>query len=186
MEVDGAPVARVLPPDFRLRTVDLSASARDEAVAAADGVLGELFAAPFDLERGPVFRAALVRVANDEHRFGFSVHHIVSDGWSLGILFSELASLYAAYARGEASPLPELAVQYGDYAAWQRGWIRGEVLARQLSYWSGVLKGVPPLLARNVLGLVLRARRGAGGRAPHELPEPRAHARERRRPPRPR
>ena len=148
VEVDGAPVARVLPPDFRLRTVDLADAQpdRDEAVAEADRILGELFATPFDLERGPVFRAALVRLEDDEHRFAFSVHHIVSDGWSLGILFSELAALYSAYARGEPSPLAELPVQYGDYAAWQRGWIRGDVLARQLAYWSGVLKGVPPLL----------------------------------------
>ncbi|MFL5383051.1 MAG: amino acid adenylation domain-containing protein, partial [Longimicrobiaceae bacterium] len=124
-------------------------SARERAAAtddAADSILRALFTEPFDLARGPLFRAVLVRVAEDEHRFAFSLHHVVSDGWSLGILFSELAALYAAFARGEPSPLPALPVQYGDFAAWQRSWLRGEVLERQLAYWRETLSGTPPLL----------------------------------------
>jgi amino acid adenylation domain-containing protein len=138
VEVDGAPVARILDPRFRLRVLD--------APADADGALAAFFAEPIDLARGPVFCAILVRVGAEEHRFAFHVHHIVSDGWSLGVLFAELAALYGAYARGEPSPLPPLAVQYADYAAWQRGWLRGEVLARQLAYWGDALRGAPPLI----------------------------------------
>ena len=74
------------------------------------------------------------------------MHHIVSDGWSMGVLYRELSVLYEAYANGRPSPLPELPIQYADYAVWQRQWLQGEVLERQLSYWKKQLAGIPAVL----------------------------------------
>src|SRR6185436_2275926 len=73
-------------------------------------------------------------------------HHVIADGWSLDLLWRELAALYGAFSRGEHPPLAEPPVQYGDFAAWQRAWLRGEVLERQLAYWRRALRGAPPLL----------------------------------------
>jgi len=144
--VDGAPVQRVLPPAFHLPQHDLSTLGEEDRRRAAEQRMRELFATPFRVEREPMFRAALVRLDADEHWFGFSMHHVVSDGWSLGVFFSELSALYTAFVGGRASPLPGLPVQYADYAAWQRGWLAGSVLERQLAYWRGQLAGAPPLL----------------------------------------
>jgi amino acid adenylation domain-containing protein len=96
---------------------------------------------PFDLERGPLLRATLVRLADEEHVLLLCMHHIISDGWSMGVLFRELFTLYES-----ASPLPPLAVQYADFAVWQRGWLQGEVLRRQLAWWRERLGGAPPTL----------------------------------------
>ncbi|HSU13619.1 non-ribosomal peptide synthetase, partial [Longimicrobium sp.] len=96
---------------------------------------------PFDLERGPLLRATLVRLADEEHVLLLCMHHIISDGWSMGVLFRELFTLYES-----ASPLPPLAVQYADFAVWQRGWLQGEVLRRQLAWWRERLGGAPPVL----------------------------------------
>jgi amino acid adenylation domain-containing protein len=101
---------------------------------------------PFDLVRGPVWRALLLRLGEEDHAMLVTLHHIASDGWSLGILMRELATLYGAFVEGRPSPLPELEIQYPDYATWQRGWLRGEELAAQLDYWRKRLKGAPPLL----------------------------------------
>ncbi|MEA2690743.1 MAG: hypothetical protein QOJ16_130, partial [Acidobacteriota bacterium] len=101
---------------------------------------------PFDLGRGPLFRAILYRFAPDDHLLLFCLHHSVSDGNSSHVLLRELLTLYAAFSRGEESPLPELPVQYADYAAWQRAWFRGEVLAAQIAYWRQQLAGAPPVL----------------------------------------
>ncbi|WP_217578901.1 non-ribosomal peptide synthetase, partial [Mesorhizobium sp. GbtcB19] len=106
----------------------------------------EEFAAPFDLERGPLVRARLIRVADTEHVLLVTQHHIVSDGWSIGILLREIGSLYAAFARGEESPLAELALQYPDYAVWQRQWLSGERQARQARYWRDALQDAPVVL----------------------------------------
>ncbi|MFP5284300.1 MAG: non-ribosomal peptide synthetase, partial [Thermoanaerobaculia bacterium] len=98
------------------------------------------------LSRGPLLRALLLRLGADEHVLVWNVHHIVTDGWSLGILVEELSSLYGAFSRGLPSPLPELPIQYVDYAAWQRRWLAGETLARELSFWKETLAGAPPSL----------------------------------------
>jgi hypothetical protein len=87
-------------------------------------------ARPFDLSRGPLVRAHLVRLGAEEHLALFNLHHIVADGWSLGVLVQELGALYPAFAAGRPSPLPALPVQYADYAAWQRQWLHGERLER--------------------------------------------------------
>jgi amino acid adenylation domain-containing protein len=101
---------------------------------------------PFDLSTGPLVRARLLRHSTDEHVLLLSLHHIVSDGWSMGVLVREVAALYEAYAIGAESPLKELNLQYGDYALWQREWLQGEVLDQQLAYWRRQLAGVPPVL----------------------------------------
>ena len=90
---------------------------------------------PFDLERGPLVRVKLLRLGEQEHVLLVTMHHIVSDGWSMGIMVREFGQLYGAYAKGEESPLAELKMQYADYAVWQREWLQGEVLEEQLGYW---------------------------------------------------
>ena len=100
---------------------------------------------PFDLAVGPLIRASLIRVGEREHIVAVTIHHIVSDGWSVGVLIREVAALYDAFRAGKTSPLPDPVLQYADYAAWQRGWLRGEALDLQLDYWKGRLGGVPHL-----------------------------------------
>jgi amino acid adenylation domain-containing protein/non-ribosomal peptide synthase protein (TIGR01720 family) len=113
----------------------------DEAlrIAAADA------REPFDLTLGPLMRARLFRTGDREHLLYYNVHHIAYDGWSVGIFARELATIYDAFAAGIPSPLPELQVQYLDFALWQREWLSGEVLARQLAYWRRQLASMPPL-----------------------------------------
>ena len=145
--VDGVPVQRVAAElSVDLAPVDLSNLSGDADGEAYAKVAREHAAHPFDLERGPLFIAALVKLDADDHVLLLNLHHVVSDGWSLGVLADELSALYGAFARGEASPLPDLPIQYADYALWQRGWLRGEVLERQLGYWREKLSGAPPLL----------------------------------------
>ncbi|HEX2092144.1 MAG TPA: amino acid adenylation domain-containing protein, partial [Longimicrobiaceae bacterium] len=103
-------------------------------------------ATPFDLARGPLLRTELLRMGEGEHVLVWGVHHIVSDGWSMGVLYRDLFALYDAFSRGEPSPLPPLPVQYADFAVWQRGWLAGDVLRQQLDWWRGRLSGAPPLL----------------------------------------
>ena len=92
-------------------------------------------------DSGPLVRVQLLRLGEAEHVLLFTLHHIISDGWSTGILVREVAALYEAYREGRESPLPELALQYADYAVWQREWLQGEVLEQQLAYWRQQLGG---------------------------------------------
>jgi amino acid adenylation domain-containing protein len=100
---------------------------------------------PFDLARGPLLRARLIKIAPDHHLLTVVMHHTVSDGWSIGVLIVEAGRIYDAFSKGQPSPLPELTVQYADYAVWQRGWLKGEVLDAQLAYWRESLAGLPAL-----------------------------------------
>ncbi|MDZ4343688.1 MAG: amino acid adenylation domain-containing protein [Candidatus Binatia bacterium] len=100
---------------------------------------------PFDLSRGPLVRATVIRLGEDDHVLVLTMHHIVSDGWSMGVLYRELSVLYQAFSNSQPSPLPDLPIQYGDYAVWQREWLMGEELERQISYWKKQLEGVSPL-----------------------------------------
>ncbi|MGZ3457140.1 MAG: MupA/Atu3671 family FMN-dependent luciferase-like monooxygenase, partial [Archangium sp.] len=100
---------------------------------------------PFDLSRGPVMRALLIRISETDHFLQLTLHHIVSDAWSSTVLYGELGMLYEAFLAGRPSPLPELPVQYADYAVWQRGWLGGQALESQLAYWKKQLAGVPVL-----------------------------------------
>nr|WP_256261391.1 non-ribosomal peptide synthetase [Pseudomonas gingeri] len=100
----------------------------------------------FDLVHGPLIRACLLQLDEDQHVLALTVHHIVADGWSMGVLVRELMALYPALRQGLADPLPALAIQYGDYAAWQRRWLEGERLQRQVAYWRETLADAPTLL----------------------------------------
>ncbi|HEV3050216.1 MAG TPA: FkbM family methyltransferase, partial [Longimicrobium sp.] len=146
-EVDGSPVQVIAPfGGFSLPVEDLSGLGEADREAAVGRRAGEEARRGFDLATGPLFRAALLRLGAEEHVLLLSMHHIVSDGWSMGVLFRELSALYAAYREGGESPLPELAVQYADYAVWQREQLAGEVLDRQLAYWKARLADAPALL----------------------------------------
>ncbi|MFL6286655.1 MAG: non-ribosomal peptide synthetase, partial [Pyrinomonadaceae bacterium] len=129
-----------------LPVTDLSHLAEAEREAEATRLAGEEARLPFDLSRGPLLRAQLLRLGEEEHVALLTMHHIVSDGWSMGVLVREVAALYEAYSEGRESPLAELPVQYADYAVWQRGWLQGEVLDRQMSYWREQLGGALPIL----------------------------------------
>src|SRR5262249_28731674 len=101
---------------------------------------------PFDLSEGPLFRSKLVRLGDEDHILLLTIHHIVSDGWSMGVLQRELSVLYRAFINGQPCHLSDLPIQYGDYAIWQREWLKGDELERQLSYWKQQLEGIPPVL----------------------------------------
>ena len=103
-------------------------------------------ARPFDLERGPLLRVSLLRLAEDDHVLVLVQHHIVSDGWSMQVMVEELVQLYAAYSQGLDVVLPALPIQYADYALWQRSWMEAGEKERQLAYWTGLLGGEQPVL----------------------------------------
>ncbi|MGE5305217.1 MAG: condensation domain-containing protein, partial [Alphaproteobacteria bacterium] len=128
-----------------LPIIDLTECAKADLEAELGRRLREEVERPFDLTRDMMLRAMLVKVGLREHVLLLVTHHIASDGWSTGILWQELAALYGAFLKGEPSPLAELPIQYADYAVWQRQWLQGEVLERQLSYWKGQLSGISVL-----------------------------------------
>jgi non-ribosomal peptide synthetase component F len=101
---------------------------------------------PFDLSNGPLFRARLVQLEPEEYLLMFTMHHIISDGWSVGVLVREVTSLYQAFIKGETSPLRELSIQYADFSIWQREYLAGKVADDELTYWKTQLAGAPPLL----------------------------------------
>jgi hypothetical protein len=152
--VDGQPVQVMVPAlTLSIPTVDLSALLEESREAEVRRLAIEEAQRPFDLAVGPLLRVRLLdlggcaETGEPEQVLLFTLHHIVSDGWSEDILVREFAVLYEAFSQGQASPLPELPIQYADYAMWQRGWLQGEVLERQLSYWRGQLAGAPAVLA---------------------------------------
>jgi len=145
---DGEPVQVIAEQvEFELPVTDLSALPESEREQAARRLAAEEAETSFDLSTGPLVRARLLRLAEAEHVALFTMHHIVSDGWSVGVLIKEVSQLYEAYSRGEESPLAELPIQYADYAVWQREWLTGEVLDKQLQYWREQLAGAPETLA---------------------------------------
>src|SRR5262249_37334087 len=143
---EGRPVQVIDPPgEIELPIIDLSdlaESFRDEQVRI---VASEQAARHFDLERGPVWRAELLRLASKDHVLLLNIHHVASDGWSTGILIKEFTTLYEGYREGLEVALPELAIQYADYAAWQREWLQGERLEEQIEHWRRQLAGAPLL-----------------------------------------
>ncbi len=166
LDLEGRPVQRVQPAaPVPLPVDDLSSlpgAAREaEARRLTDAETGT----PFDLARGPMLRARLLRLGEREHVLVMVTHHIAFDG-SVGIFFRELSALYAAFARGWASPLPEPPIQYADFAAWQRERLQGELLDAQLAWWRERLAGAPPALQLPVARPVPRVRtdRGEGFR----------------------
>ncbi len=144
---EGQAVQRVASADvgLTLEWVDLSTEAASEHQL---GLLAEAEArVPFDLEQGPLIRGRLVKLGEQEHVLLITMHHIVSDGWSQGVLARELGMLYEAYRSGGEDPLPALPIQYADYAVWQRRWLEGGGLQRQGTYWEQALAGAPTLLS---------------------------------------
>jgi|GEM_PF-1202994 len=146
-ELAGQPIQLVggLPP-LALLVVDLSglstgSRAVEEGLRAAE--LSEL---AFDLRRGPLLRVVALRLDLEDHTLLLTMHHIVSDGWSMTVLANEVVTLYAALAEGATGRLPELPIQYADWAVWQRQWLRGEVLEAQVAYWRRHLAGAPELI----------------------------------------
>ncbi|HEV2736012.1 MAG TPA: condensation domain-containing protein, partial [Longimicrobiaceae bacterium] len=146
-EQGGEPVQVVLDPaPVPLPVVDLSGVPEAEREGRAERLALEEALVPFDLARGPLLRSTLLRLGGEDHVLLLTMHHVVSDAWSMGVLVREVFVLYDAFSRGEPSPLPELPVQYADYAVWQRAWLSGETLERQLAWWRERLAGAPPRL----------------------------------------
>ncbi|MEA2563975.1 MAG: hypothetical protein QOH06_5479 [Acidobacteriota bacterium] len=169
---DGQPVQVVDPEPFvRLPVIDLSGLSADIREAEAARIILAEPQRPFDLERGPIVRVSLVKLGTggaashyvgtlrsqlraveggegeEEHALLVTMPHLITDAWSMGILFRELPAIYEAMRRGGTPKLPEIPVQMADYAIWQRGWLQGEVLEEQLSFWREYLAGAPPVLA---------------------------------------
>ena len=145
---DGEPYQVVRQASgFSLKKLDLGDQAEQEQVLQR--VLTDASAERFDLSQGPLIRGVLIRLSERVHVLFVSMHHIVSDGWSIGVFTRELSTLYAAIRQGERdlrSILPALPIQYVDYAQWQRQWLTGERLGEQLEYWKSRLEGAPSLL----------------------------------------
>ncbi|HEX3531337.1 MAG TPA: amino acid adenylation domain-containing protein, partial [Thermoanaerobaculia bacterium] len=146
-EAEGEAV-QVIAASVTIDVVEQDLRGLDAAAqqAALEGALRREWQEGFDLLRGPVLRVRLLQLAEDEHVLVRTVHHIVSDGWSQGVFSRELCALYEAYLGGGEDPLPALAVQYADFALWQRGWLEGEVLAAGLRYWTAQLADIPERL----------------------------------------
>lgn len=145
--IDGQVVQIVQEPEsWTLSLIDLSELALGELEAEALKLAKQDAALPFDLTHGPMLRTRLIRLTPHQHILVLTMHHIVSDGWSLGVFIRELSTLYEAFSGGQASPLEELPIQYADYAHWQREQLSGAGLEQHLSYWREELKGAPLVL----------------------------------------
>ncbi|HKV33206.1 MAG TPA: amino acid adenylation domain-containing protein [Pyrinomonadaceae bacterium] len=141
------PVQRIAPPAaLELPLVDLRSLNPEAQHETAERLRREAALRSFDLETGPLVRASLVRTNERESMFLLNMHHIVSDGWSMGVLMHEVETLYESFAKGQPSPLSELDVQYADYARWQRDWLQGETLKEEVEFWKRQLDGAPTLL----------------------------------------
>ncbi|MET0400641.1 MAG: amino acid adenylation domain-containing protein, partial [Longimicrobiaceae bacterium] len=146
-EEGGVPVQLIHPAaPVALRELDLRHLPGAEREAEAERLASAEALTPFDLARGPLLRSTLLRVDEAEHVVLFTLHHVVSDGWSMQVLTREVSALYSAFSRGEEPRLAELPVQYADFAVWQRAWLAGEVLGELIGYWKERLAGAPPLL----------------------------------------
>jgi len=151
-EAEGQPIQIIVPElTLSLPVVDLTHLSEVEQEAKVLELAVQEARQSFDLTHGPLLRVTLLRLAEDgspgggEHVIFVTMHHIISDGWSVGVLIQEVAALYEAFSAGKPSPLPELPIQYADYAHWQRQWLQGEVLETQIAYWKQQLDH-PPVL----------------------------------------
>jgi amino acid adenylation domain-containing protein/FkbM family methyltransferase len=146
-EREGHPVQTVLPTiDLTLPEVDLGALPAEERDAGWTRVVREEGRRPFDLSRGPLIRGTVVHLSPQEHRLLLTIHHIVADEWSMELIHQEVDRLYQAFARGERSPLPDLPIQYADFACWQREQAQEQVAEKELAYWKEELAGAPYVL----------------------------------------
>ncbi len=147
VSVGGQPLQRVLPAvRATLLLVDLSALPQERREAEAERLVPRAAERCFDLTRPPLFATCVLRLSPQQHLCVLTMHHIVSDGWSIGVLVAELTALYRAVASSEPSPLAPLPIQYADFATWQRGWLEQETVERQVAYWRNQLAGPLPIL----------------------------------------
>ncbi|HEX6719209.1 MAG TPA: condensation domain-containing protein, partial [Pyrinomonadaceae bacterium] len=139
---------QIINPEFRLtiRQLDLREISESNQTEEIRRIAIEESRRPFDLTQLPLFRVTLMRLSKDDHVLLMTMHHIISDGWSTDVMVKELAALNTSYRIEQPSPLPELPIQYADFAQWQREWFKGDVLDAQLEYWQRQLAGAPPLL----------------------------------------
>jgi non-ribosomal peptide synthetase component F len=144
---DGQPVQVITQTlTIKLPVVDLRSSSEPEREAEVLRLVAEQAKRPFELARDPLLQTQLLRLRDTEYVLVLMMHHIVSDAWSIGVLMRELTVLYEAFCAGKPSPLPELGIQYADFAYWERQWLQGEVLEANVTYWKQQLAGVPPVL----------------------------------------
>ena len=145
-ERDGEPVQVISSNALAaLPLVDLTGLPEQPRESTVEGLLREELRRPFDLGQGPLMRAYLWKLAGQEHTLLISMHHIISDGWSMGIFWRELSELYRAHRHAMPSQLPELPIQYADFATWQRDRLQGDTLDVQLNYWKGQLADLTTL-----------------------------------------
>ena len=146
--MQGREVVQVIAPEMKLPLpfIDLEPLPETLRVPEAIRMADEDLRRPFDLGEGPLFRAKLLRLAGEDHVLLLSMHHIATDGWSMRVTLRELTALYTDYINNLPSSLPELPIQYGDFAIWQREWMTGEKMEEQVRYWQQQLAGAPPLL----------------------------------------
>jgi amino acid adenylation domain-containing protein len=141
--IDGVPVQMIDPkPIWKLSILNLEG----QEAAAAEKLAYAEAQTPFDLTQSPLLRVTLLKLQPEKHILLINMHHIISDGWSIGVFVRELSHLYGAFVAGEKPTLPTLPIQYADFAVWQRQWLQGKVLAAQLEYWKRQLADAPPLL----------------------------------------
>jgi acyl carrier protein len=145
--VEGEPVQVIRPAEpVAIDEVDLNGLAKEEREARAEELATLETQIPFDLSSGPLLRVKLLKLDVEDHVLLLTIHHIVFDGWSNGVFTAELMALYEAYSGGVESPLEDLPIQYADYAVWQRSWLQGETLQKQIEYWRKQLEGAPAAL----------------------------------------
>jgi acyl carrier protein len=138
----GRPTQVINPdPALAFEQRDLTPISKEGREAEALRTAKEEVQQPFDLERGPLLRTLLLKLSETRYLLVLTLHHIVTDGWSMGVLVRELGLAYDAFSAGKPSPLPPLSIQYGDFAQWQRGWLQGDVVAGQLQFWRQKLAG---------------------------------------------
>ncbi|NEQ79118.1 MAG: amino acid adenylation domain-containing protein, partial [Moorea sp. SIO2I5] len=144
--VEGQPIQLITPSlNISLPVVNLCELPEAEQKNQVQQLVNEWGQRLFNLAQDPLLRFMLVQLNEQEHLLLFSTHHIISDGWSIGVFIREMATLYEAFSQGQPSPLPELPIQYVDFAVWQRQWLQGEVLETQLAYWKQQLGANPPV-----------------------------------------
>ncbi|WP_375497265.1 amino acid adenylation domain-containing protein [uncultured Nostoc sp.] len=145
--VEEKPVQVIIPTlSLNLPTINLEELSEVEQEAEVKKLVIQEIQQPFNLSQAPLLRATLLRLKETEHILVFTMHHIISDGWSMGVLTQEVAVLYEAFSKGQPSLLSELPIQYVDFAAWQRQRLQGELLQSQIAYWKNQLEGAPKLL----------------------------------------
>jgi amino acid adenylation domain-containing protein len=144
---DERPIQIILPKlHLPIRIEDISAVPSDQREAEMTRLVQEAVNRPFDLTRGPLIRMMVIKMADDEHVMAITYHHIIYDGWSAAVFFKELNAFYTAYLNAQPAQVPELSVQYADYAAWQKEWLQGEALDQEMAFWREHLAGAPALI----------------------------------------